>query len=264
MFYQLFINILSTFYQLFYQLLPTFYQLLSTFYQLFINFYQLFINFLSTFYQLFINFYQLLSIFINFNHFQANFHQLTSLWLTVAPPASSSHCVQPYLVWERPGPTKRFSITNIARLPHSWPTPDEFAQHLCSAYFNVILCWSLHPLVVANSPKAHIQPTITKESGFIQNEGFVGGISAHCAICTLAYRLCSMQAEGNERGQRESHVVFFWLTKGVWKSCGWPSVLTDPQAHTWSFCWLVKISDSSCIVCFTCLLHLLCLGCYGM
>ena len=91
MFYQLFINCLSTFflstlYQLLYQLVLStclsncFINFLSTFYQLFINFlstfYQLFINFLSTclstFYQLFINlFYQL---YINF--FFSTFSQL--------------------------------------------------------------------------------------------------------------------------------------------------------------------------------------------
>ena len=70
LFYQLFINCLSTFSQLFlnfFSTLSTFYQLfinfLSTFYQLFINFF--FINCLSTVYQLFLNFFQLYQLFIN-------------------------------------------------------------------------------------------------------------------------------------------------------------------------------------------------------
>ena len=89
-----FLNILSTFYQLFYHLflstvylllisslstfLSTVHQLfinfLSTLYQLFINFYQLFINFLSTLYQLCINL--LTTCYQDFINFLSTFYQL--------------------------------------------------------------------------------------------------------------------------------------------------------------------------------------------
>ena len=75
-----FINVLSTFYQLFINFLSTFCQLvLSTFYQLVLStclstFYQLFINFLTTFYQLFINF--LSTVYQLFLNFLSTFYQL--------------------------------------------------------------------------------------------------------------------------------------------------------------------------------------------
>ena len=73
--YQLCINFLSTFYQLF----INFYQLFINFLSTFINFLSTFINFLSTlstFLSTFINFCQLLSTFINFYQLLSTFYQL--------------------------------------------------------------------------------------------------------------------------------------------------------------------------------------------
>ena len=115
LFYQLFINVLSTFFlSTFYQLLSTFYQLLSTFYQLFINFfinflstltkiyqllstfYQLFINFLSTFYQLFINFYSIMYQLLS------TFYQPLAMSLISGFSTSLSMSVIPLLIQENP------------------------------------------------------------------------------------------------------------------------------------------------------------------
>ena len=84
-FYQLFINCLSTFYQLFINIYQLFINFLSTFYQLFINclstfyrLYQLFTNFFSTFSQLCINFLSALS----------TFYQLLSTFYQILPTRS--------------------------------------------------------------------------------------------------------------------------------------------------------------------------------